>query len=84
MKGLSLSLPSQADLVTPFPANPYTPTPHLLLCPPCSVGGGDTIPLKNSGDGMVMCSAGTVGVEMVLTDAVLEDSGTLHWPGGAS
>lgn len=33
---------------------------------------------------MVMCSAGTVGVEMVLTDAVLEDSGTLHWPGGAS
>lgn len=33
---------------------------------------------------MVMCSADTVGVEMVLTDAVLEDSGTLHWPGGAS
>lgn len=33
---------------------------------------------------MVMCSAGAACVEMVLREAVLEDSGTLHWPGGAS
>lgn len=36
------------------------------------------------GDGVVMCAASTLCVKMVLTDAVLEDSGTLHWPGEAS
>lgn len=39
----SVSIPAKSSpLGHTLPGQPPTPTPHLLLCPPCSVGGGDT------------------------------------------